>query len=428
MLDTGLAPSDWAYIGIGAAAGIILAALFFFTKILKLERRNAELTMQVKHEQANLERAGAALDMRFKATAQEALSQTNAQFLQLAQEKLQSATKDSAHDLEKRQKAIENLVDPVNKALSQMDEKIQQLEKARVGAYAELQTNLKTMAEDQVRLRRETSTLVQALRSPSTRGQWGEMQLRKCLEMAGMQEGVHFEQQISAENGQRPDVIIRLTGGQTIIIDAKAPLDGYLDAIKDGITEDQRVDALDRHARHVRTHMRTLGSKAYWQQFTTPEFVVMFLPGESYFSAALERDPSLIESGVNERVIPATPTTLISLLKAVMYGWRQEALARNAQDISTLGAELYERISTFASHLGKVGRGLDGAMDAYNKAISSLENRVLVTARKFEELHAAPSGKDIESLEPLVQTARRLSAPEAVEDPVEDNLSSKRRA
>lgn len=430
MLDTGLGSPEWVLLGIGAAAGFIVSAIAFFSMVLRLVRRNAELTMQVKHECAALERAGAALDMRFRATAQDALSQTSEQFLQLAQEKLKSATKDSAHDLEKRQKAIEGIIDPVNKALNLMDEKIQQLEKARIGAYSELQTNLKAMADDQIRLRRETSSLVQALRSPSTRGQWGEMQLKKCLEMAGMQEGVHFEQQVSTDNGQRPDVIVKLSGGQIIVIDAKAPIEGYLDALKDGLSEDQRTEALDRHARHVRGHMRALGSKAYWQQFTTPEFVVMFLPGESYFSAALERDPSLIESGVNEKVIPATPTTLISLLKAVMYGWRQEALAQNAQEISSLGSELYERISTFASHLGRVGKGLDGAMEAYNKAVSSLENRVLVTARKFEELQAAPQGKEIETLEPLVQSARKLAAPELMETRLlsGDDHSEKRRA
>ena len=424
MLDT---PESLAIVcGVaGIVFGFLVALIWFAQKKKRLEHQNIELHSQVKYQQQALERAGAELDLRFKATAQEALSKTSEQFLQLAQEKLQSANKDSAHDLEKRQKAIEGIVDPVNKALQQMDEKLKQMEKNSVSSHSELQTHLRTMTEDQVRLRRETGTLVQALRSPSTRGQWGEMQLRRCLEMAGMQLGVHFDEQVLANSGQRPDVIVKMTGGKTIVIDSKVALDAYLDALRDGISEEERTAYLQKHASQVRTHIRGLAAKTYFDKFNSPEFVVMFLPGESYFSAALERDPSLIEAAVNEKVIMATPTTLISLLKAVMYGWRQEALAQNAKDISTLGAELYERISVFASHMGKVGRGLDGAMDAYNKAISSLESRVLVTARKFEELQAVGHGKDIELLEPVDHAVRQLNAPEALQN---QDVPEKRRA
>lgn len=408
-------------------AGFMLGALIVSVIALilrqKLMTQNAELKAQIKAEKTALETASVALDHRFKATAQEALNQSSEQFLQLAQEKLKASQSDSAHDLEKRQKAISDLIDPVTKALSAMDEKLHGLEKARVTAYTELQTNLHSMAQDQLKLRQETATLVQALRSPSTRGQWGEMQLRRCLEMAGMQKGVHFEEQVSVKDNQggtqRPDVIIKLSGGQSIVIDAKAPLDGFLDALKDGVTEEERDIALTRHARHVKEHIRSLGSKSYWEQFDTPEFVVMFLPGESYFSAALEQDPALIEAGVDQRVIPATPTTLISLLKAVMYGWKQEQLADNAREISALGSELYERISIFSGHMQRVGKGLDTAMQSYNKAVSSLENRVFVTARKFEQLHAAPGGKDIATPEQIDHTARALSAPE-IEDELED--------
>lgn len=409
----------------GIVFGFLVALIWFSQKKLKLERQNAELNVQVKTERAALERAGAELDLRFKATAQEALNKTSEQFLQLAQEKLQSANKDSAHDLEKRQKAIEGIIDPVNKALQQMDEKLKLMEKNSVSSHSELQTHLRTMTEDQVRLRRETGTLVQALRSPSTRGQWGEMQLRRCLEMAGMQLGVHFDEQVSANSGQRPDVIIKMTGGKTIVIDSKVALDAYLDALRDGISEEERISYLQKHAVQVRTHIRGLAAKTYFDKFNSPEFVVMFLPGESYFSAALERDPSLIEDAVNEKVIMATPTTLISLLKAVMYGWRQEALAQNAKEISALGAELYDRISTFSAHMGKVGRGLDGAMDAYNKAISSLESRVLVTARKFEDLQAVAHGNEIELLNPIDHAVRQLNAPEAQEN---QDVPEKRRA
>lgn len=399
----------------GFGAGVVIAGLIFLIRTIGLERRNAELNAQIKSEKAALERASAELDVRFRDTAQQALRQSGEQFLKLAQEKLGAANKDGAHDLEKRQKAIADMVDPVSKALKAMDEKLRALENARTGAYAELQTHLRTMTEDQIRLRRETGALVQALRSPATRGQWGEMQLKRCLEMAGMQAGVHFEEQVLANSGQRPDVIINLLGGQSIVIDSKAPIEAYLEALNENATEDQRADALDRHARHVRGHIKSLGSKSYWGQFSTPEFVVMFLPGESYFSAALERDPSLIEAGVDQKVIPASPTTLIALLKAVMYGWKQETLAQNAQEISEMGAELYKSVATFCNHIGRMGKNLDSAMSAYNDAIGSLERNVLPKARRFEELGVAPHDKTIERLEPLDHAARRLNSPEIFE-------------
>lgn len=401
---------------IAATAGFMIGALIVTVIALlsrqKLATQNAELKAQVKAEKLALETAGAALDARFKDTAQTALSQSSERFLQLAKEKLNAAQADSSHDLEKRQKAIADLVDPVNKALKTMDEKIGHLETARTKAYAELETHLKSMTEDQMQLRKETATLVQALRSPSTRGQWGEMQLKRCLDMAGMIEGVHYEQQVTANSGQRPDVIVKLSGGQSLVIDSKAPLEGYLDAIKEGASEDERRTGLARHARHVKDHIKQLGSKSYWEQFDTPEFVVMFLPGESYFSAALETDPSLIESGVDQKVIPATPTTLISLLKAVMYGWRQEQLAENAREVSALGADLYKSLGAFAGHVQKVGRGLGTAMNAYNDAIGSLERNVLPKARKFDELQVSSQIKDIETLDPVEHSIRSLNAPE----------------
>ena len=416
------------FIGIALVAGFIAAKLLSSKQILKLEIRNAELTAQVKSEKAALARAGAELDMRFKATAHEIMAQNSEQFLQRAQEKLKASQADGAHDLEKRQKAIETMIDPVNKTLKVMDEKLQALENARVGAYAELQTHLKSMSEDQVRLRRETGSLVQALRSPATRGQWGEMQLRRCLEMAGMQAGVHFEEQVTANSGQRPDIIIKMTGGQTIVIDSKAPIEGYLDSLKEDATEEERSAGLDRHVRAVRAHMKTLGSKAYWEQFNTPQFVVMFLPGESYFSAALERDPSLIEAGVNEKVIPASPTTLISLLKAVMYGWRQEALAENAREISALGAELYDRVSKFGDYMGDIGKNLRRAVDSYNSAVGSLESRVFPSARRLETLHAAPQGKEIPVIPHIDLNVRPLTQPEALSAPNEATETRKRLA
>ena len=413
---------------IGFVLGGLLISLIFTIARQRLVAQNAELKAQIKAEKLALETAGAALDARFKDTAQQALSQSSEHFLALAQERLKASQSDNAHDMDKRQKAIAELVDPVNKALKTMDEKLAHLENTRTKAYAELETHLKNMTTDQIKLRQETATLVQALRSPSTRGQWGEMQLKRCLEMAGMVEGVHFEQQVTANTGQRPDVIVKLSGGQCLVIDSKAPLEGYLDAIKEGISEDDRRTALDRHARHVKTHIKQLGSKTYWEQFDTPEFVVMFLPGESYFSAALEIDPSLIETGVDQKVIPATPTTLISLLKAVMYGWRQEQLAENAREISELGSDLYKSLSTFSGHVQKVGRGLGTAMNAYNDAIGSLERNVLPKARKFDELEVSSQIKDIETLDPVEHSIRALNAPEAQGTASEDDVPEKKRA
>ena len=412
----------------GFCLGALILTLFFLVSRQKLVIQNAELKAQIKAEKIALETAGAALDARFKDTARQALNQSNEYFLALAQERFKSSHSDNAHEMDKKQKAIADLVDPVNKALKTMDEKLAHLETARTKAYVELETHLKNMTQDQVKLRQETATLVQALRSPSTRGQWGEMQLKRCLEMAGMIEGVHFEQQVTANSGQRPDVIVKLSAGQCLVIDSKAPPEGYLDAIKEGVSEDERRAALDRHARHVKTHIKQLGSKTYWEQFDTPEFVVMFLPGESYFSAALEIDPSLIESGVDQKVIPATPTTLISLLKAVMYGWRQEQLAQNAREISELGSDLYKSLSSFSSHIQKVGRGLGSAMNAYNDAIGSLERNVLSKARKFDELEVSSQIKDIETLDPIEQSIRALNAPEsqALPESANDKADKKR--
>lgn len=388
------------YIAAGIV-GIVIGAAFFWGRNKELERRNAKLED---------------LDNRFSEISQNALRQSNEQFLQLAQEKLKQAQGEGAHELSKRQEAIKNLVEPMNKALSELDQKIQSLEKSRVSAYSELRQQLAHMTNDQDKLRKETASLVQALRTPSTRGQWGEMQLKRCLEMAGMQEGVHYDTQVSStseEHGnQRPDILVKLSGGQSIIIDAKAPIESYLNAFQDDISDSERDEYLTKHARLVREHLKHLGSKSYWKQFDTPEFVVMFLPGESYFSAALEKDPSLIEFGVDQKVIPATPTTLISMLKAVMYGWRQEQLAQNARDISEQGAELYKRITTFANHMDGVGRGLNTALNKYNEAVGSLEKSVLPGARKLKEMHVQVDSKEIPDLSQIETIPRALTSDE----------------
>ncbi len=388
---------------VGGALGVLCAGFFFMRWVIKLEKEKSQMTQQFQ-----------TLGQTFDGLAQDALRKSSEQFLQLAQEKLTQSQNNSAYELEKRQKAISDLIDPVNKTLSTMGEKLGELEKARLSAYSELRTQISGMTQDQMKLRQETSSLVQALRSPSARGQWGEMQLKRCLEMAGMVEGVHFRQQVTIE-GQRPDVIIELPGKKQIIIDSKAPIDAYLNAFKDDTTDEQRLQHLDTHARHVKDHLKKLGAKSYWKNFESPEFVIMFLPGESYFSAALERDPSLIEAGVIEKVIPSSPTTLISLCKAVMYGWSQEKLADSAREISELGQELYKRVSTFGGHMDNVGKGLEKAIGSYNQAIGSLESNVLPQARRFKDYEVASGHKDIETIQLVKTTTRNLSSPELLE-------------
>lgn len=362
---------------------------------------------------ALLTEARTALADAFKALSADALARNNRSFLDLARETLATYQEQAKGDLDKRQTAIGELVAPVRQSIEKMDKELQELEKARVGAYAGLREQVASLIEMQNGLRAETGNLVRALRTPVARGRWGEIQLRRVVELAGMLDHCDFFEQASVDGGKlRPDLIVRLPGGKTIVVDAKTPLEGFLDAVQAGDDAGRR-DGLARHARHVRDHMRQLGQKGYWDQFPdAPEFVVLFLPGENFFSAALEHDPALIEAGIDHRVILATPTTLIALLRAVAYGWRQERMAQNARVVSDLGAELYKRLSDLAGHVDKLGGQLGRAVDCYNKAVGTLESRVLVTARKFKDLGAAPDASDLSEVVPLEQTTRALQAAE----------------
>jgi DNA recombination protein RmuC len=369
--------------------------------------------------QATLEAARDSFADAFKVISADALAKNNQSFLELARSTLEAqqaaALTAAKTDLDKRQLAIGELVAPVRTSLEKFELQIQGIEKSRIDAYATLTEQVRAMADAQGALRLETGNLVKALRAPQTRGRWGELQLKRVVEMAGMLDHCDFYEQESTntEEGRlRPDMVVKLPGGKNIVVDAKAPLAAYLEALEASDEEEKKRKLAD-HARQVRDHLRKLGQKSYWEQFQpSPDFVVLFLPGEMFYSAALEADPSLIEAGVDARVILATPTTLIALLRAVAYGWTQQALTENAERIRQLGRELYERIATVTEHWSRVGKNLGEAVGAYNKSVASMETRVLVSARKFRELKVASEDKEIGDLNPVEVLPREVQAQE----------------
>ncbi|MDX2164593.1 MAG: DNA recombination protein RmuC [Gammaproteobacteria bacterium] len=308
---------------------------------------------------------------------------------------------------EKKDSHLDELINPLKDSLEKFNTQILDIEKSRVGAYEGLSQQVKSLLETQYQLRRETTNLANALRKPQVRGRWGEIQLQRVVELAGMLEHCDFFQQqsVTVDDGRmRPDMIIKLPGNKNIIVDAKVPLSSFLDSL-DTTEESQQNQCLIQHSRLVREHIKKLSQKNYWAQFNpTPEFVVLFLPGETFFSAALENDPSLIEVGAEEKVIIATPTTLIALLKAISYGWRQESLAKNAEMISQLGKELSKRITDMRDHFGAVGDRLHKAVEAYNKTAASFESRVLVSARKFQALNHSTESETLNQIESLPRT------------------------
>lgn len=385
-------------------------------------RQNAtELEVRLKEEkkaalekQALLEKAESRLTDTFKALSADALKSTQDQFLSMAKNSLKAQQQEATSELEKRKTAVEQIVKPISQTLEKVQNQITESEKHREGDKESLKQQIVHITEANIGLQKETQKLVKALRQPTGRGQWGEMQLRRVVEMAGMQEHCDFETQTTTTTDEgkklRPDLVVNLPGGQQVVVDSKAPMDAYLDAIE---TDDDTVrdTALARHAQQVRTHIQQLGSKKYQQQFeTTPEFVVLFLPSEAFFSAALTQDSSLIEKGVDQNVILATPTTLIALLRAVAFGWRQEALAENAREISSIGKELYTRLGAFAGHVQKLGRSLNSAVGDYNKTVGSLETRILTSARRFDELGAAPETAILPDITGVESLPRELRA------------------
>jgi DNA recombination protein RmuC len=367
----------------------------------------AALRVALKHEQARAiekENAERELSTRFDALAADALRKNNESFLELASTKLGQ-----------KEQAVEHLVAPLKESLQKVDGKLQELEVARKGAYSTLAEQVRQLTETQKELRSETGNLVSALRDrPNVRGRWGEIQLRRVVEMAGMLEHCDFDTQthVATEDGRlRPDLVVKLPGGGKVVVDAKVACQAYLEALE--CTDDAaRTAKLLEHARQVRAHVNKLAAKSYWSQFEdAPDLVVLFIPGETFYNAALEQDPSLYEYSMNERVLITTPTSLIGLLLAIAHGWRQETLAESARSLGDLGRELYTRLATMTEHFAKVGRGLETAVRSYNETIGSLETRVLPSARKFKEHGVSPAAERA-PLSVVDRTTRPVQAPE----------------
>jgi DNA recombination protein RmuC len=367
------------------------------------DARLDEARKSLDEQRRVFDEARVGLKETFEALSHQALSASNSEFLKLAEERLGQ-----------RQKEIDASLTPLRSALERYEGGIRGLEQARDQAYGSLKSEVERLARLSEQLRGETGNLVNALRSPQVRGRWGEVTLHRVVELAGMAEHCDYVEQVTVETegGRlRPDMVVNLPGGRAIVVDAKVPLAAYLEAMG-AATEDQRQSAMARHARQVRDHMGALAAKAYWEQFTTaPELVVMFIPGESFVGAAAQADPALIEDGMARKVVVATPTTLVALLRAIAYGWRQEQVATNAEGIRKLGSELYDRLRTLAGHFDSVGTALGRAVNAYNAFVGSMETRVLPSARRFRDLGAA-SGDEIAPLVVVEQAPRQPDAPE----------------
>ncbi len=398
---------DSVYLAIGLPAlgiGLLLGLL-----IMWLVNRGQQSRLQDEREAA-FELANAKLTQTFADLSNRSLKANSDTFLLLAEQNLGKQQEKAKRELSEREKAVEALVKPIADALKSSQKQIADLEKSRSEAYGGIKNQLEAMQLSQKSLTQETQNLVNALRRPEVRGRWGEITLRRLVELAGMVEHCDFVEQVHTEgNGQiiRPDMVVRMPDRRELVVDVKTPLDAYLSAAE-AQDDNERQLGLKRHAKNVRAHIRMLSSKAYWNQFEeSPEFVILFIPGDQFLSAALNEEPDLIEYALSKQIILATPTSFVALLKAVAYGWRQLALADNAQEIRVLAEDLYGRLATFVSHMNKVGRQLAGSVENYNKAVGSLERSVLPGARKFVELGVS-SKKDIEKLELLESTPRAM--------------------
>ena len=421
---------------LGLVTGVLLAALIAAIRISRLNTRLAVAESDLKAQEAvdserraAIEQAEKQLSAAFSELARQSLQSNSEVFLTLARERLGQHEEKAKGDLDSRQKAIETLITPVREALQKTEKQIAEIEKERREAYGSIRQHLAAMSDTQVALQAETRNLVNALRRPEVRGQWGELTLRRLAELAGMVEYCDFYEQENtdtAEGRRRPDMIIRMPNERELIVDVKTPLDAYLKAVE-ATDEETRQAALKRHSDNVKNRVRELALKSYWSQFErSPEFVILFIPGDQFLSAALEQHPGLLEEALHQKVILATPTSLVALLKAVAYGWRQVAMEENAKKIQGLGEDLHQRLAAFAGHLARLGRQLGSSVDAYNSAVGSLERNVLPGARRFRDMGVS-GRKDIEQLEPVNSALRRveLSSDDEPADPAKESDESK---
>lgn len=390
---------------IAGAAGFILGMLIVSVCFLlgrqKLSAQNAELKAQLREREIAFDQAGAALDHRFKATAQEALQKSNEQFLQLAQEKFKASQKDGEHDLEKRQNTIAEMIKPVHKNLEELGKALEQVK----GTDNALREDMKSLS-------RETARLVGALRDPSAQGRWGEYILEGLLDKSGLIKGVHYETQVSMQTEQgtrRPDAVINMQDGFKIIIDSKAPVNKFVDRLSDDMSEEDYNALMHDLSKQVKSRVQDLSKKGYWENLDSPDFTVLFLPSEHIYSLALRADPALVDYASSQNVIIASPTLLMSLLRVVGMSWRQVDLAKNATEISERGTDLYKRLLNFTNHIEKVGKGLQGAMKGYDAAIGSLERQVLPAARKFKDLQGGNALGDLPDFETIEEAPREIT-------------------
>ncbi|MDJ0701287.1 MAG: DNA recombination protein RmuC [Woeseiaceae bacterium] len=411
----------WLEVGLPALALGLLVGGFIVWAAKRFQRRDLErsigaLQAELKNQEAmELERdsafeaATARLARSFSELSQQSLKSNSETFLRLAEQNLGAHQEKAKRELSEREKAVETLVRPIRDALDASQKQISELEKARSEAYGGIKAQLETMQASQKSLQLETQNLVKALRRPEVRGRWGEITLRRLVELAGMVEHCDFYEQVHTTDEDhviRPDMVVRMPDQRELVVDVKTPLDAYLEAIE-ASDDAQRQLGLEKHARNVRGHIRALASKAYWAQFEeSPEFVILFIPGDQFLSAALNEEPDLIEYALSQQIILATPTSFVALLKAVAYGWRQLALAENAKEIRTLAEDLHTRIGTFVGHMNRMGRQLASSVENYNKAVGSLERSVLPGARKFVELgvHEKKEIEKLETLDPVPRT------------------------
>ena len=423
-------PVEWLMGLLGLLLGAALAGGFQQYRLRRIEADRTRLQAE-KEAREKLEAEEEKLRDSFDKLARSALDQSNERFIKMAEERFGHLQKQSRSELEKKEQAIESLLKPVREALDKTEHRLHSMEKERKQAYGDIHRYLEQMHGVQEKLQSETRNLVTALRRPEVRGQWGEMTLKRLVELAGMVEHCDFyeqEQRESEEGRLRPDMVVRLPDERELVVDVKTPLDAYMQATE-ASTDEQREAALTRHARKLREKVRDLSGKHYWSQFrNSPEFVILFIPGDQFLSAALERDPALLEDAMSAKVILATPSSFVALLKAVAFGWRQQAMGENADRIRETAVDLYNRLATFTGHMDGLGKSLKQAVDRYNKSVGSLERNVLPGARRFTEM-GIQAKKTVQSPEPVEQSTRRIEPPELSEEPEDngphDNESSK---